>query len=119
MQSADDVCTTNILELQTKQLVSETFSTFTKGTQYAYLMTINFAFVSVAESDEKESARLKRRRTYSEPAVSDSCFNSSSSVQLLYKNVCILCNQPVNLFPNHPGKHGDGLLICKPCSKVL
>ena len=53
-----------------------------------------------AAKTEKESVQMKRRRILSTACNS----KSSCSVQLLYKNVCILCNQPVHFFPNHPGE---------------
>ncbi len=57
----------------------------------------------VAAKAEKESVQNQRRRSSSASAAFSSN-NTRSAVQLAYKNVCILCNQPVDLFPNHPGK---------------
>ena len=54
---------------------------------------------------EKESVQMNKQRTLSRlsplAAGSSTC---SCSIQLLYKNVCILCNQPAHFFPNHPGE---------------
>ena len=52
---------------------------------------------------DKESAQRKRRRIC--PGLSASTASSSTSssaIRLLYRNVCILCNQPANLFPKNP-----------------
>ncbi len=51
---------------------------------------------------ERESAQTKRRCISSASSESTACSSTSSrSAQLPYKNVCILCNQPVHLFPLH------------------
>uniref|UniRef100_UPI00358E1F55 uncharacterized protein n=1 Tax=Myxine glutinosa TaxID=7769 RepID=UPI00358E1F55 len=56
-----------------------------------------------AAEAEKESAQTRRRRIFSGSSASTACSSTSSrSVQRLYKNVRILCNQPTDLFPNHP-----------------
>ena len=52
-----------------------------------------------AAKEEIESTQEKRQRIFSSPAGSST---SSHTVQLLYKNICILCNQPVHLFQKHP-----------------
>ena len=52
-----------------------------------------------AAKEEIESTQVERRRIFSSPAGSST---SSHTVQLLYKNICIMCNQPVHLFQKHP-----------------
>lgn len=62
----------------------------------------SYQFIVVAAKAEKESVQTQRRRSSS---ASTGCSSQkTSSVQLKYKNVCILCNQAVDLFPNHPGE---------------
>uniref|UniRef100_UPI00358FF9DE uncharacterized protein isoform X2 n=1 Tax=Myxine glutinosa TaxID=7769 RepID=UPI00358FF9DE len=69
-----------------------------------YNMSVKVPMKSTrAAGKEKESAQMKRRRIFSGFSASTACSSTSPrSVQLLYKNVCILCNQPAHLFPNHP-----------------
>ena len=43
----------------------------------------------------------KRRRVFSDPCTS--CTSISSFHQLLYKDVCILCNKKLTLYEKHPG----------------
>lgn len=57
----------------------------------------------VAAKAEKELVQNQRRRS-SSASTACSSKNTHSAVQLVYKNVCILCSQPVDLFPNHPGE---------------
>ena len=63
-------------------------------------ITVQLTRAAVAE---KKSAHTKRRRICTEfSSTTGSSSTSSRSVQLLYKNVCILCNETTHLFRNNP-----------------
>ncbi len=90
---------------------------------FSFLLTQTLiCHILVAAKAEKESVQNQRRRSSSASAAFSSN-NTRSAVQLAYKNVCILCNQPVDLFPNHPGKVYLSLnslhVLIEPCSWIL
>ena len=63
-------------------------------------ITVQLAHAAEAE---KNSAHTKRRRICTAFSSTTGCSSTSSrSVQLLYKNVCILCNEPAHLFRSNP-----------------
>ena len=65
---------------------------------------IHISIIVGAAEAQKESAQKKRRRILTGFSASTACSSiSTRSVQLLYKNVRIICNQAVHLFPNYPG----------------
>lgn len=82
--SASVICTMSISRPPRRQLVSvQLFHTKSDS---------NSSYCSCSKG---------RERVGTEPETTQ---NTHSAVQLVYKNVCIVCNQLVDLFPNHPGE---------------
>ena len=69
---------------------------------YSNFMKVRQKSIRAADT-EKESAKMKRQQIFSASSASlaHRCIGSSS-IQLLYENLCILCNQYVQLFKNNP-----------------
>ena len=62
-----------------------------------------FVEVTKKSKTERESAKARRRCTCFDVSTSTACsYATTQSVQLVYKNICILCNQHGHLYKHKP-----------------